>query len=98
MLESTNPPTYSEIERGVAKMFRKFLDHTSSMNAIVTPCITRVKKSHSKTAPRNTGTKSNFAALTEFKYLVMNPQRTMSIATHANSGSTRAGLPLTRYK
>jgi hypothetical protein len=31
-----------------------------------------------------------------FRYLVMNPHNTMSIATQAKSGNTRAGLPLTR--
>src|SRR5262252_2307177 len=84
MLDSTRPLTYSEIESGVAKMFRKFRDHTSSMKAMVTPCMTRVKKSHSNTAPRKTGTKSNAAAETEFRYFVMKPQRTISMATHAN--------------
>src|SRR6185312_7170621 len=58
MDESTSPPTYSTIEIGVAKMFRKLRDHTSSKNAMVTPLITRLKKSHSRTAPNSTGTKS----------------------------------------
>ena len=55
MLESTSPVRYSEIDSGVAKMLRKLRDQTSSKNAIVTPCITRVKKSHSSTAPSSTG-------------------------------------------
>ncbi len=55
MLESTSPPRYSEIDSGVAKMFRKLRDHTSSKNAIVTPCMTRMKKSQSSTAPRSAG-------------------------------------------
>ena len=42
---------------GVAKIFRKLRDQTSSKNAVVTPCITRMKKSHSSTAPSSAGTK-----------------------------------------
>jgi hypothetical protein len=57
MLESTSPVTYSVIDIGLAKIFKKLRDHTSSKNAIVTPCITRVKKSHSSTAPSRAGTK-----------------------------------------
>ncbi len=45
------------MRKGVAKKFRKLRDQTSSKNAIVTPCITRVRKSHSNTAPRRAGTK-----------------------------------------
>ena len=57
MLESTRPAMYSEIDSGVAKMLRKLRDQTSSKKAIVTPCITRMKKSHNSTAPSNAGTK-----------------------------------------
>ncbi len=53
----TRPATYSEIFSGVAKTLRKFLDQTSSKNAWVTPCITRVRKPQSSTAPRSEGTK-----------------------------------------
>ena len=59
ILESTSPARYSEIESGVAKMLRKLRDQTSSKNAIVTPCITRMKKSHNSTAPSSAGTKLN---------------------------------------
>ncbi len=93
MLESTKPPRYSGIESGVAKMLRKLRDHTSSKNAVVTPCITRTKKSHSNTAPSSDGTKLKPDPLTAFRYFVMKPQVIMSIATQANIGSTRAGLP-----
>src|SRR5271167_3498570 len=57
ILESTRPLRYSEMESSVAKIFRKFRDHTSSKNAIVTPCITRVRKSHRRTAPSRDETK-----------------------------------------
>ena len=96
MLESTSPLTYSEMESGVAKTFRKLRDQTSSKNVMVTPCMTRMKKSHSRTAPSSDGTKLNPRPLTAFRYLVMNPHRTMSMATQANSGSTRDGLPRIR--
>src|SRR5262245_33746639 len=96
MLDRTSPLTYSEIESGEAKIFRKLRDQTSSMNAIVTPCMTRVKKSQSRTAPRKTGTKSNAAELTAFRYFVMNAQRTITYHSKPNNGNTRAGLPLTR--
>src|ERR1700733_1761287 len=96
MLESTSPLIYSEMESGVAKTLRKLRDQTSSKNVVVTPCMTRVKKSHSSTAPSRDGTKLKPEPLTEFKYLVMNPQVTMSMATQANSGTTRAGLPCIR--
>ena len=42
---------------GVAKKLRKLRDQTSSKKAMVTPCITRVRKSHSSTAPSSAGTK-----------------------------------------
>src|SRR5437016_14077378 len=83
ILESTRPVTYSEIARGVAKKFRKLRDQTSSRNAMVTPCITRMKKSHKSTAPNNTGTKLNPADVTLFRYFVMNPHKTISMPTHA---------------
>ena len=57
MLERIRPAIYSEMDSGVAKKFRKLRDHTSSRNAMVTPCITRMKKSHSSTAPSSAGTK-----------------------------------------
>src|SRR6185369_9137717 len=96
MLESTSPARYSGIDSGVANKFRKLRDHTSSKNAIVTPCITRVRKSHSRTAPSIAGTKLKPAEETAFKYLVMKPHNTMSTPTHAKSGSTREKLPRMR--
>ncbi len=95
-LEPTSPARYSEMSMGVEKKFRKLRDQTSSKNAVVTPCITREKKSHSNTAPNRVGTKLNPAALTELRYLVMKPHSTTSIATQANSGRMRTGLP--RYR
>jgi hypothetical protein len=35
--------------------------------------------------------------VTALRYLVMKPHRIMSVATHANSGSTRVTLLRTRY-
>src|SRR5438552_139750 len=93
VLDSTRPLTYSVIDSGDAKIFRKLRDHTSSMKVNVTPCMTRVKKSHSRTAPRSTGTKLKPDRATVLRYLVMNPHSTMSTATHTNSGNTRARLP-----
>src|SRR5690242_505818 len=93
---STRPPTYSKTESGVAKRLRKLRDQTSSKNAMVTPCITRVKKSHNSTAPSSTGTKLNPEPETVFRYLVINPHSTISTATQINSGSTRATLPRIR--
>ena len=81
------------MESGVAKMLRKLRDQTSSKNAIVTPCMTRIKKSHRRTAPSREGTKLMPDEVTEFRYLVMNPHKTMSMATQTNSGNTREGLP-----
>jgi hypothetical protein len=57
-LDMTSPARYSEILSGEAKKLRKLRDHTSSRKAVVTPCITREKKSQSSTAPRSAGTKS----------------------------------------
>jgi hypothetical protein len=96
MLDTTSPPTYSEISSGVAKKFRKLRDHTSSKNAVVTPCITRMKKSHSSTAPSRAGTKLYPGAATLFRYRVRNPHSTISMVTHANMGRMRAGLPRSR--
>ncbi len=96
MLVNTRPIRYCEINIGVAKMFRKLRAHTSSKNAVATPCITRVKKSHSSTAPSSDGTKFIPDVVTVFKYRVMNPQSRISTATHANSGNSRAGLPRNR--
>ena len=47
---------------GVAKKLRKLRDQTSSKKAMVTPCMTRVRKSHSSTAPSSAGTKLKPAA------------------------------------
>ena len=57
MLDSSRPPTYSGMVMGLAKTFRKLRDQTSSKNAVVTPCITRVMKSQNNTAPSSAGTK-----------------------------------------
>ena len=81
---------------GDAKMFRKLRDQTSSKNAIVTPCITRVKKSQNSTAPSRTGTKSKPGDAIVFRYFVMKPHNTMSTATQMKSGSTREMLPRIR--
>src|SRR5579864_61398 len=96
MLEMTKPLTYSGIESGVAKMLRKLRVQTSSKNARVTPCMTRTMKSHSKTAPSSAGTKLKPGEATEFRYLLMKPHKTISIATHTNNGMKRAGLPRSR--
>ena len=48
---STRPVRYSEISSGVANTLMKLRDQTSSKNAMVTPCMTRVKKSQNSTAP-----------------------------------------------
>ena len=87
---------YSDMESGVAKIFKKLRDHTSSKKAVVTPCMTRMKKSHSSTAPSRAGTKLNPEEATVLRYRVMNPHSTISTVTHANSGIARTGLP--RYK
>ena len=50
----TKPVRYSPMVRGEAKTLRKLRDQTSSKKAIVTPCITLARKSHSRTAPMNT--------------------------------------------
>src|ERR1051326_7554637 len=97
MLDNPSPLTYSAIDKGEAKIFKKLRDHTFSKKAVVTSCITREKKSQSRTAPRNTGTRSNLAPITVLKYLVMNPHSTISMHTQANSGTMRAGLPRIRY-
>jgi len=96
ILERISPPTYSDIRIGVAKILRKFRDQTSSKNAIVTPCMIRMKKSHKRTAPRSTGTKLNPPDTTVLRYLVKNPQRTISTATQANSGNMREVFPFRR--
>src|SRR6476646_449409 len=97
MLDETRPARYSLMEIGEPKTLRKFRDQTSSKNAIVTPNITRVKKSHISTAPSRTGTKSKPAAVTVLRYLVMKPHRMMSIATQMTSDNTRVGPPRRRY-
>ena len=81
------------MESGVANMFRKLRDQTSSKNVIVTPCMTRMKKSQKRTAPSREDTKLSPDEVTEFRYLVMNPHKTMSMATQTNIGNTREGLP-----
>src|SRR5579863_4319923 len=57
ILEITRPARYSGIFIGDAKTFNKLRDQTSSKKAMVTPCITRMKKSHRSTAPNSAGTK-----------------------------------------
>ena len=42
-------------------------DQTSSSIVMMTPCITRTKKSQTSTAPSSAGTKSTLAAVTLFK-------------------------------
>ena len=56
-LVMTSPVMYSEIERGEENRFRKLRDHTSSRNAVLTPCMMRVQKSHRSTPPNSVGTK-----------------------------------------
>ena len=79
---------------GEANTLRKLRDHTSSKNAVVIPCITRVRKSHSSTAPSSPGTKPNVEWLTWPRKRLMKPQSTTSSVTQMNSGSTRCGLPM----
>ena len=67
MLEATRPTRYSAIDSGVANRFRKLRDHTSSRNAVVTPCITREKKSQSSTAPSSDAMKFSPARDTSFR-------------------------------
>jgi len=62
-----SPARYSLVRSGVAKKLRKLRDQTSSKKAIVTPCMTRVRKSHNSTAPRRAGTKFTSARETEFR-------------------------------
>jgi len=73
-------------------MLRKLRDHTSSKNAVVTPIMTRPKKSHSSTAPSSVATKLKPDAATVSRYRVMKPHSRMSTATQMTIGSTRAGL------
>jgi hypothetical protein len=75
---------------------RKLRDHTSSKNAVVTPSMTRPKKSHSSTAPSSVETKLKPGSATVARYLVMKPHSRMSTATHMTSGNRRAGLPRMR--
>ena len=96
MAVSTRPLRYSEIDSGEAKMFRKLRDHTSSKNAMVTPCMTREKKSHSRTAPSSAGTKLKPAEVTVLRYLVMNPHSSMSMVTHTTGDNTRERFPRMR--
>ena len=63
----TRPARYSEVRSGVAKKLRKLRDQTSSKKAMVTPCMTRVRKSHSSTAPSSAGTKLKPAWATAFR-------------------------------
>ena len=71
VLVITRPSRYCEIESGEANRLRKLRDHTSSRNTPDTPCMTRVKKSKSSTAPRSVGTKFSRAAVMPFRYLLM---------------------------
>ena len=96
MLDRTRPVTYSPMVMGLPKMLRKLRDQTSSKKAIVTPCITRTKKSHRSTAPSRAGTKLKPGYATVLRYRLMKPHRTMSIAIQVNSETIRAALPLSR--
>ena len=96
MLDTSRPVTYSGTLIGLANTFRKLRDHTSSKNDVVTPCITRDMKSQNSTAPSSAGTKRYCDCVTDSRNLVINPQSTMSIATHTNNGTNRAALP--RYR
>ena len=58
--------------------------------------MTRVKKSKSSTAPSRVGTKLSPEVVTLFRYRLMNPHSTMSIATQAKIGTQRAGVPRNR--
>jgi hypothetical protein len=62
-----SPIRYSEISSGEANTLMKLRDQTSSKNAMVTPCITRVKKSQNSTAPSRLATKLTPVAVTEFR-------------------------------
>jgi hypothetical protein len=93
MLDITKPARYSGIFMGDAKIFNKLRDQTSLKNAVVTPCMTRMKKSHKSTAPNRAGTKSIPEEATELRQRVMNPHRMISTDTHTESGRTRVGLP-----
>jgi hypothetical protein len=93
ILDSISPAIYSDIKSGVANILMKLRDQTSSKNAIVTPCIMRMKKSHKRTAPRRAGTKLNPDEATVLRYLVRNPQSTISTAAHTKSGKNREKLP-----
>ena len=92
MLDETSPARYSDIDSGEANILRKLRDQTSSKKAMVTPCITRVRKFHNNTAPSRLGTKSYPVEVKLLRYLVMNPHRIISTATHANKGMMRATL------
>jgi hypothetical protein len=67
MLDSTSPLKYSVTDSGVENRFRKLRDHTSSKKTIVTPCMTRTRKSHSRIAPSNENTRSKPGAAMLFK-------------------------------
>jgi hypothetical protein len=57
MLVITSPTIYSRTDSGEEKRFKKLRDHTSSRNAVLTPCMMRSQKSQSSTAPSSVGTK-----------------------------------------
>lgn len=97
MLVKTRLYIYSDIESGVANMFKKLRDHTSSKKAMVTPCIIRIKKSQKRTAPSSAGTKLKPGVATVLRYLVRKPQSIISTPTQANMGNTREKLPRIRY-
>jgi hypothetical protein len=77
-------------------MLRKLRAQTSSRNAIETPCMTRIRKSHNRTAPRSAGTKLMPEGATVSRYFDMKPQSVMSMTTHTKSGRSRARLPRKR--
>jgi len=98
MAVATKPSRYCGMVIGEAKMLRKFRDHTSSRKTPATPCMTRVKKSKSKTAPSSEGTKFRPDEVSVFKYRVMNPHMMMSMPTQAKMGIQRAGVPSSRQQ
>src|SRR3989338_11684491 len=93
---ATSPATYSLIFRGELKKLIKFCDQISSKKVVITPCWTRVKKSHRIIAPKTTLTKLKVAAPKVLKYLLMNPQRIISIKIHRNTATQRMGLLLNK--
>src|SRR3989338_4433040 len=66
-LTTISPATNSNGRKGVAKMFPRFRDHTSSRNDTEIDCCARLKRSQKMRAPKSTGTKLNVAAPILFK-------------------------------